>query len=133
MTMAKQTESRQRPSQAALQLDEMMGFNAQAMQAFMDASSTALQGWQAMNSALMETARHRYQEGIAALQKLAKCQSPDEAYQMQCDLCRSAMEGYSEDCAKLFAMASRMATERWAEWAPGRLNGVVRQLPNETD
>ena len=117
--MAKRTESGERPAPDAPKPHEIMALNQQALRAFMDASSTALRGWQAMNVTLMETARHRYQEGIAALQKVAKGQSPAEAYQMQCDFCRSAMEACFEDTTRLLHAAERLATEQWAEFAPG--------------
>ena len=130
--MVKQTESGERAAPGAPKPHEIMALNQQALQAFMDASSTALRGWQAMNLTLMEAARHRYQEGIAALQKVAKCQSPGEAYQMQCDFCRSAMEACFEDTARLLHAAEKVATEQWTEFAPGMRPAHPEESTEET-
>ena len=117
MTRRTQTEP---PKPQVPEIDEMLAFNSRAIDAFMGASNSAQQGWQAINGQLMDVMKRQFDENVAAAQRLAKCQNAAEAYQIQCDICRSAVESYLQDAGKLLTLAARMTAEGWASSVSGK-------------
>jgi len=102
--------------------------NGATVNALLEAGNAMLQGWMTLSQELVEFSSARWREQFELSQRLLGCSDPNAAFDMQCELARTASRQFFDEAAKLMDFAARAARASWAplenrtKRALGRLN-----------
>jgi hypothetical protein len=102
--------------------------NGATVNALLEAGNAMLQGWMTLSQELVEFSSARWREQFELSQRLLGCSDPTAAFDMQCELARTASRQFFDEAAKLMDFAARAARASWAplenrtKRALGRLN-----------
>jgi hypothetical protein len=86
--------------------DEAAALIRSGMAALIASGQAMLNGSQAMHGALLAFLQSRAKESLAAGQRLAECDSPQDALAIQLDFARESLQAYADQFARLNELAA---------------------------
>ena len=97
--------------------DQMMALAEESgatVSALVEAGNAIVESWMRLSQELVEFSSARWHEQIELSQRLLGCNDPGAAFDMQCELARSASQQYFDEAAKLMGLAAEVAQASWA-------------------
>jgi len=96
------------------QLTAIADENGATVNALLEASHAMLQGWMTLSQELVEFSSARWREQFELSQRLLGCSDPNAAFDLQCELARTASRQFFDEAAKLMDLAAKAAQSSWA-------------------
>ena len=101
------------------QTEAMVTMNAMAIETFTKACQAYLNGWATLNGELAGFMAKRLNHDAELGSSLARCESWEEAAELQRDWARVTAEEYAAEASRLMELTSEMTAEVTAEqWKP---------------
>lgn len=94
-------------------LDEFQKIGQQGMDTTMRSIGEWNKGWQAIASEMTDYTKRSFEEGTAALEKLASAKSIEQAVAIQTDYARRAYEDYMAQFSRIAGIYSETAREAY--------------------
>jgi hypothetical protein len=88
--------------------------NGATVSALVEAGNAIMESWMKLSRELVEFSSARWHEQIELSQRLLGCSDPSAAFDMQCEMARSASRQYFDEAAKLMGLAAEVAQASWA-------------------
>lgn len=92
-------------------LDDLQQFGKDNLEVALTSLGAVSKSGQAIAVEVAEYAKRSFEQGSAALEKLAGTQSLDKAFEVQTEYARSAYEGFVSESAKLGELYTDLAKE----------------------
>ena len=91
----------------------VMAANARAVDVFARACQVSFQGWASMNSEVADFMAKRFKHDAELSASLARCETWEDAVNLQQDWARRTAENYVEEANRLMELSSKLANEQW--------------------
>jgi phasin family protein len=82
--------------------------NADAMMA---AGQAMISGYQTLNAEMLAFLQSRVKDGLATSQRIAECQSPQTAMELQLDYGKATLQAYVDEFDKVVQLSGRVMTD----------------------
>lgn len=103
---------------ASDQAEAMVAMNAVAVETFTKACQAYLNGWATLNGELAGFMAKRLNHDAELGSALARCESLEEAAELQRDWARITAEEYAEEASRLMELTTEVTAEQWKPiWA----------------
>jgi hypothetical protein len=82
--------------------------------AMMAAGQAMMGGFQTLNAEMLVFLQSRVKDGLATSQRLAECQSPQSAIELQLDYGKAMLQAYVDEFDKVTKLSGKVMTEAFA-------------------
>ena len=87
-----------------------------ALKAFFEANEAIVAGMATLGAEMVAFGGRRVHENLERSESLAECQSPEQAFQVQCRFFEAAAQQYLEQTNNVLAIMAAMTQQFWAPW-----------------
>ena len=87
------------------------------VEAMLASGQAMISGYQSVNAEMLAFAQSRMKETLEMSRRLAGCQSPEVALEVQLDYARNSLKAYADEMARLAEMTGRLMNEAFSPLA----------------
>lgn len=110
----RKTAGAKSPARQTSDLGPLFEEGSAGLTAFVQANQAIMNGMASLSSEMLAFGTRRLRENLERSDSLAGCQSPEEAFQVQCDFFESATRQYLDQASNVMSIMASMTRDAWA-------------------